>query len=1005
MATIGTVALLTGSAIVVDASGAQRTLLLGDSIESGDTIVVPNGATVELQLANGNLVQVGPEQTVTFTQELSDAILYDLVDPTNNAVSQATIQSLIQAIQTNANIDDIIDALANERAEVNEGVTINQQGHNFVDLLRIDDVLNQFDYAYDVASREFLDNNPLAQDRDVQLGDGLSNAVYLPRIDQDLNAFDFEYRTPITAFESRRYDTIRQGNDPDYLANLTPAPVGPGNLLPIASFSTTPGTEDAVNATLNLTGTDPDGTIVSVTVAALPPATQGILYLADGATPVLAGAPLTPAQATGLIFIPALNFNGTVNVPFVVTDDGGATSNLLVAQVSIIAVNDAPIANNDNVAVTEDTPVSGNVLTNDTDVDGDALSVTQFTVDTDGDLIPETYTAGTTAVIVGVGSIVINTNGTYTFTPAPNYVGAIPEVVYTLSDGALTDTATLNLGPVTAVNDNPDAIDDTVAATEDTPITIAVASLLANDTDVDGNPLTVTSVQAPTNGTVTLNAGNIIFTPNANYNGPATFTYTISDGQTGTDSATVTLNIATVNDAPAGADRTISTNEDTAYTFSAADFGFTDLNDSPANSLQSVVITSIPPGSTLRLSGFAVTAGQEISLANIPNLVYTPPLNSTASSSFTFQVRDNGGIANGGVDLDQSPNTISINITPVNDNPDAVPDTVSTPVDTPVILTPLNNDTDVEGAALTLTSIGGTAVTPGTPQTIPVSNGVVNISAAGVITFTPNSGFSGTSIIPYSISDGAGGTDSANITLNVSPNVPPQGADASRTIVEDNNYTLISADFGYTDADVGQILNAVRIDTLPTVGTLLLNGFPITTAGQTISVADIDAGNLIFQPAANGNGSPYSNFTFSVQDDLGGFDTVPNTFTFNVTPVNDAPDAIDNTVTATEDTPATISTASLLTNDTDIDGEAVTFVSAQNPTNGSVSVNAGNVIFTPNANYNGPATFTYTIRDAAGLTDTATVTVNVGAVNDAPDAIDNTVTATEDTPATISTAS
>ncbi|PPD18824.1 MAG: hypothetical protein CTY27_00665 [Methylotenera sp.] len=115
MATIGTVVLLTGSAIVVDASGAQRSLLLGDSIESGDTIVVPNGATVELQLANGNLVQIGPEQTVTFTQELSDAILYDLVDPTNNAVSQATIQSLIQAIQTNANIDDIIDALANER--------------------------------------------------------------------------------------------------------------------------------------------------------------------------------------------------------------------------------------------------------------------------------------------------------------------------------------------------------------------------------------------------------------------------------------------------------------------------------------------------------------------------------------------------------------------------------------------------------------------------------------------------------------------------------------------------------------------------------------------------------------------------------------------------------------------------------------------------------------------------------------------------------------------------
>ena len=112
MAIIGKVVLLTGKAILVDSNGVQRPLNLNDTINAGDTIIAPAGVTVELQLANGNPIQIAPEQTVTFTQELSDAILYDLIDPSNNAVSQATVQSLIQAIQTNDNIDDVIAKLA-----------------------------------------------------------------------------------------------------------------------------------------------------------------------------------------------------------------------------------------------------------------------------------------------------------------------------------------------------------------------------------------------------------------------------------------------------------------------------------------------------------------------------------------------------------------------------------------------------------------------------------------------------------------------------------------------------------------------------------------------------------------------------------------------------------------------------------------------------------------------------------------------------------------------------
>ena len=205
MANIGVVVLLTGSAILVDATGAQRPLNLGDNIQAGDTIIAPAGTTLELQLANGNNIQIAEQQTVTFTQELSDAIEYNLVEPTDNAVSQATIQSLIQAIGSGDNIDDIIANLAQQRIEANEGFGAQQSGHNFVDLLRIDNVLNQFDYSYDVASREYLDTNPLEQDRDVQQGEGLSAAVYLPRIDQDLNQFNFDYNRFNSDFKGRHH--------------------------------------------------------------------------------------------------------------------------------------------------------------------------------------------------------------------------------------------------------------------------------------------------------------------------------------------------------------------------------------------------------------------------------------------------------------------------------------------------------------------------------------------------------------------------------------------------------------------------------------------------------------------------------------------------------------------------------------------------------------------------------------------------------------------------------
>ncbi len=153
-------------------------------------------------------------------------------------------------------------------------------------------------------------------------------------------------------------------------------------------------------------------------------------------------------------------------------------------------------------------------------------------------------------------------------------------------------------------------------------------------------------------------------------------TYTISDGKGGTDTAVVNITVTPVNDAPAGTDKTVTLAEDGSYTFQASDFGFTDPNDVPANAPSAVKITTLPTNGTLTLNGAAVVSGQLIPAGQIGLLVFTPGANAngTGYASFTFQVQDNGGTANGGVDLDQTPNTLVFNVTSENDKPDAKDD-------------------------------------------------------------------------------------------------------------------------------------------------------------------------------------------------------------------------------------------------------------------------------------------------------------------------------------------
>ncbi len=248
--------------------------------------------------------------------------------------------------------------------------------------------------------------------------------------------------------------------------------------------------------------------------------------------------------------------------------------------------NPKPVAVDDSATTDEDTPITGNVLSNDTDPDSDPLSVTEIN--------GVATNVGTQITLASGALLTLNANGSYSYNPNAQFEAlnngdtATDSFTYTISDGVSTDTATVTV-TINGVNDAPVAVNDSATTNEDTPVNISV---LTNDTDVDGNPLSISSFTNGSKGTVTLNnngtPGNttddfLVYTPNANVNGTDSFTYTISDGNGGTNTATVNLTINPVNDAPTLAnalpDKTTTENTAFNFTFAANTFNDVDAGD------------------------------------------------------------------------------------------------------------------------------------------------------------------------------------------------------------------------------------------------------------------------------------------------------------------------------------------------------------------------------------------------------------------------------------------
>ncbi|EKO3817097.1 tandem-95 repeat protein, partial [Vibrio harveyi] len=653
-------------------------------------------------------------------------------------------------------------------------------------------------------------------------------------------------------------------------------------------------TDEDASVSIDVLANDQDADSDSLSIeSATVPAEQGTVEIIDGK----------------LIFTPAEDFNGEATVTYVVTD--GALTDEATVTVTVNPVNDAPVAVNDAVSTDEDTAVTIDVLANDSDPENDQLTITNASVSAE---------QGTVAIV----------DGKLVFTPAENFNGDAT-ISYTISDGQLTDDATVAV-TVNPVNDAPVAVNDTVATDEDTAVTIDV---LANDSDPENDQLTITNASVPAEqGTVTIVDGKLVFTPAENFNGDATISYTISDGQL-TDDATVAVTVNPVNDAPVAVDDTVTTDEDTAVTIDVL------ANDrDPENDQLTITNASVPAeqGTVTIVDG---------------KLVFTPAENFNGDATISYTISD-------GQLTDDA--TVAVTVNPVNDAPVAVNDTVATDEDTAVTIDVLANDSDPENDTLTITA-----------ASVPAEQGTVTI-VDGKLVFTPAENFNGDATISYTISDGQL-TDDATVAVTVNPA---------------NDAPVAVNDAVSTDEDTAVTIDVLANDSDPENDTLTITAASVPAEQGTVTIVD---GKLVFTPAENFNGDATISYTISdgqLTDDA--------TVAVTVNPVNDAPVAVNDTVSTDEDTAVTID---VLANDSDPENDTLTITAASVPAEqGTVAIVDGKLVFTPAENFNGDATISYTISDGQ-LTDDATVAVTVNPVNDAPVAVNDTVATDEDTAVTI----
>ncbi|PMU85718.1 hypothetical protein C1Y30_29620, partial [Pseudomonas sp. GW704-F3] len=1065
MSSVAVVKSIVGQVFAVSPEGIRRLLVEGDRLFAGEQVETGPAGSVSLELADGRTLDLGRD--TQWSANTPDSVT-DLSAAT--AQEAPSVAELQQAIAAGADPTQDLEATAAGPTAAGADGAVGG-GHSFVVLEAtagtVDPTigyptngLNAADAAtglFTAAADNSLDPRSVtitltATPSITEAGGVVVYTVFVtqaPTSDLTVTLSNGLSVVVPAGQTAGALNVTFAGNDTPYLdASSISATItgtsGGGNLIittdPAPAVTQINDTIDTTTVTLSANASvDEGGKIVYTATVNNAAQTDVTITLSNNTT-----ITIEAGKTTGTVSVdtPANLADGKdLSVSATITGaSGGNYENLAInpeaATTTVIAVDNPSVLVADTNTVAEEQVATGNVLSNDSDIDN-VLTVATFTVG------GTTYNAGQTAIVEGVGTVTIGADGAYAFTPVKDYNGEVPQIGYTTNTGS---SSTLDV-TVTPVNDAPVAVVVAANGAEDPAQGIAV-KLSATDGDGLANVKSFT-VGTPTNGTFYTDAAmtkpvtgsidavngeaTIYFKPNENFNGTANFTYTATDSGNADGSnpltsapANGTVTVTAVNDAPEAIATTATGTEDPSVGI-AVKLSATDV-DGLAN-VKSFTVGESANGTFYTDAAMTKPVTGAIDAVNGEATVYFKPNeNFNGTANFTYTATDSGN-ADGSNPLTSAPANGTVTVTAVNDAPEAVATTATGSEDSAQGIEVKLSATDVDGVdnvkSFTVgTPTNGTFYTDAA-MTKPVTGSIDAVNGEATVYFKPNENFNGTANFTYTATD-SGNADGTNPLTST-----PANGTITVTAVNDAPVAVATTATGSEDPAQGieVKLSATDIDGVEnvksfTVGTPT-NGTFYTDAAMTKPVTgSIDAVNgeatVYFKPNENFNGT--ANFTYTATDS-GNADgsnpltSTPANGTITVTPVNDAPEAVATTATGSEDPAQGIE---VKLSATDIDGvENVKSFTVGTPTNGTFytdaamtkpvtgSIDAVNgeatVYFKPNENFNGTANFTYTATDSGNadgtnpLTSTpANGTITVTAVNDAPVAAPTTATGSED---------